>query len=58
MLTSNNKCLICGKDHGNLPCPDAGLTCETKDQTKKEPVYSRTFLCALAAVARMGATVH
>ena len=25
---------------------------------KKEPVYSRAFLCALAAVARMGATIH
>lgn len=25
---------------------------------KKKPVYSRAFLCALAAVARMGATIH
>ncbi len=36
----------------------AKIMTKKSQQPKKEPVYLRAFLCALAAVARMGATIH
>lgn len=30
--TTDNRCIVCGKDHGNLPCPASDIPITTHDE--------------------------
>ncbi len=41
MLTSKNECLICGKDHGNLPCPETAPISKINSYPDRKPLGDR-----------------